>query len=165
MQTRRSLVLGGLVLTVGCARAQPQLAAASEADVAAVTQLAASMDSSAGTLDAFMSHFADDVVVLMPDEMPIEGKAAAQDWYQNTFSTYYVAQHYAPAEVHSVGNLLVSRGDVSGTWTPKAGTQPLSWANKFLMLLLRQTDGSLRIWRLALSPYAQALEPPPIPQP
>ena len=158
----RALLLGGLCLVAACTRPAPQIAPASQADVAAVTAMLATMDSCArtGALDRFMSLSTDDVVMLAPDQPAVVGKAAVREVYRGLYTTLNLEMHHQPpVETYAVGDLVIARGDAGGTATPKAGGTAVTMNNKFLMLFRRQADGSLKAWRVAFNTNAPA--PPP----
>lgn len=159
-----SVMLAGVVLVAACARTAPQLGPAS-ADAAAVTQIVTSLDSCArtGALDVLMGYVAEDVVSLMPDQPATVGKDAVREFYRNFYGTFNIEMRHVPIEAHAVGDLVVSRGDASGTLTPKAGGPPIPFNNKYLMLFRRQADGSLKVWRVAANTNAPPAPPPAAP--
>jgi len=161
----RAIRLTGAVVTLllaACARPAPQLAAASDADVAAVARAVATFDSCArtGALDVFMGYVADSVVSLMPDQPATVGKEAVREFYRNFYGIFNIEMRHAPVETYAIGDLVVSRGDASGTLTPKAGGPPMPFNNKYLMLFRRQADGSLKVWRVAANTNAPPTPPP-----
>ena len=166
----KAIRLAGAVLTTllaaACARPAPQLAAASDPDVAAVARLVATLDSCArtGALDVFLSLSADDVVMLAPDQPTVVGKDAVREYYRSLYGTFTIDMRHAPIETHAVGDLVVSRGDGRGTLTPKAGGQPMSFDNKYVMLFRRQADGSLKVWRVAFNSNVPPAAPPTAPR-
>ncbi len=157
-----ALAGGGLLLS-SCARQSPQVARASAADSAAVARMLASFDSCArtGALDVFMNYSANDVVMLAPDQPAVVGKDAVREWYRNFYGTFHIEMHHAPLETHSVGDLVITRGNATSTITPKAGGPAMSSNNKFLMVFRRQADGSLKAWRVAFNSDAPPPAAPP----
>lgn len=151
-----------LLVAAACARPAPQLSAASAADSAAVARIVATFDSCArtGALDVFMSHVDDGVVALMPDQPAMVGKNAVRESYRSLYGTFTFDMRHAPIDTYAVGDLVISRGDASGTLTAKAGGPPMPFNNKFLMVFRRQADGSLKIWRVAANPNAPPAPPP-----
>lgn len=120
-------------------------------DVAAVQQAVATFDSCArtGALDVLMGYVADDIVMLFSDQPAVVGKEATREFYRTFYGTFNIEMRHAPIETHTIGDLVISRGDAGGSLTPKAGGQPMPFNNKYLMLFRRQADGSLRVWRVA----------------
>ena len=161
MFASRAWLLGGLCLVAACTRSAPQVGLASAADVAAVARTVAIFDSCArtGALDVFMGYVAEDAVALFPDMPAIVGKEALRAFYGSYYSGFKIDGHHAPIETQTIGDLVINRGEVHGTVTPKAGGQPMPIDNKYLMIFRRQGDGSLRIWRAAANQNAPAAPP------
>jgi ketosteroid isomerase-like protein len=63
---------------------------------------------------------------------------------------------HAVAEVDSSGDVIVVRGTATGTATPRAGGPPAAFDNKFLFVLKRAPDGSLKALRVAFNTNAPA---------
>jgi len=165
----KAVRLAGAVLTLlvlaACAQPAPQVAAASDADVAAVARIVASLDSCAqsGIPDDVMSRLTDDIVVLGADQPAIVGKAAVREFYQGLCGMLRFDVHHAPIETHAVGDLVVARVESGGTATPRAGGPAMPVSNKYLMLFRRQADGSLKFWRVAVNTNAPPSPPPAAP--
>ncbi len=159
MKPVRITALAGALLVAACARQSPLLAIASAADSAAVSRMLASFDSCArtGALDVFIGYSADDIVMLAPDQPAVVGKDAVREWYRNFYGTFQIEMHHAPLETHSVGDLVITRGNATSTIAPKAGGPAMSSNTKVLMVFRRQADGSLKAWRVAFNSDA----PPP----
>ena len=158
----RVLLCGGLCLVVSCTRSAPQVGPASAADVAAVARTVATFDSCArtGALDVFMGYVAADAVALFPDMPAIAGKEALRAFYASYYGGFRIDGHHAPIETETIGDLVINRGEVHGTVTPKSGGQLMQIDNKYLMIFRRQGDGALKMWRAAASTNA-----PPAPAP
>ncbi len=166
MMAFRAALLGGLGLVAACSRPLPQMAPASQADVASVTRLLATFDScaSTGALDEFVSHSTDDVVMLAPDQPAVVGKEAVREWYRGFYATFNIeARHQPPVETYAIGDLVVARGIATMTAAPKAGGPAMTMNNKFIMLFRRQPDGTLKAWRVAFNSNAPAAAPPAAP--
>jgi ketosteroid isomerase-like protein len=161
MFAARALLLGGLCLVAACTRSAPQVGPASAADVAAVARTVATFDSCArtGALDVFMGYVADDAEALFPDMPAIVGKQALRAFYGSYYGGFRIDGHHAPIETETIGDLVINRGEVHGTVTPKAGGQPMPVGNKYLMIFRRQPDGSLKVWRAAANSNAPATPP------
>lgn len=163
MLTLRQVMVGGAVLVAACGRSAPTPAPASAADVAAVARTVATFDSCArtGALDVFMGYVAEDAVALFPDMPAIVGKQALRAFYGSYYGSFRIDGHHAPIETQTIGDLVINRGEVHGTVTPKAGGQPMPIDNKYLMIFRRQPDGSLKIWRAAANSNARPTPPVP----
>ncbi len=166
MTVFRALLLGGLGLIAACNRPAPQIAPASQADVASVTRLLATFDSCArtGALDEFISHSTDDVVMLAPDQPAVVGKEAAREWYRGFYATFNIeGRHQPPVETYAIGDLVMARGIATMTALPKAGGAAMTMNNKFIMLFRRQADGTLKAWRVAFNSNMPVAAPPATP--
>ena len=163
---RIGLSLVALASAMACAPEEPSLAPASPDDVAAVAKIVASFDSCArtGALDVFMGHSTEDNVVLFSDQPAIVGTAAIREFYKNFYGTFDIDMRHEPLETFAVGDLVISRGNASGSITPKAGGAPMQFSNKYLMLFRRQADGSLKLWRVAANSNIPPAPPPAEPQ-
>jgi ketosteroid isomerase-like protein len=127
-------------------------------DTAAVKQFAAELDrcSHAADLDGFMRQVAEDVVFLPPDQPAIEGAAAVREWYRAAWAALAIEMKHEVAEVSPAGDLIVTRGTATSTATPHAGGPPTAFNNKFLFVLKRTPDGSLKAWRVIFNSNAPA---------
>ena len=138
-----------VLLTAACTAPSPELQPAAEADVSAVSRLVAEIDRCAREkdLDAFVALSTDDVVSLAPDQPPVVGRDAVRESYRAFYAAFDITMRHRPLETHSIGGLVVHRGIAQGTLTPTGGGASVPFNNKYLFLLQRQTDGSLRVWR------------------
>lgn len=137
-----------LILTT-CSQESKQSSYSNETDIKAVEHLIAEFDRCAreGDLETFLSYSMDDVVSLAPNEPAIVGKDVMRTWYENFYATFDIEMKHEPIETHSFGDAVIHRGNATGTITPKVGGEPLHFNNKYLFVLRRQTDGSLKVWR------------------
>ena len=156
MKLLLAFVVGSAVLC-SVANASEQAKGAS-ADREAVKQLVAEFDRCAREkdLETFLSYSLDDVVALAPGEPAVVGKAAMRAWYQNFYAAFDVAMVHRPVETDSFGDLVITRGDATGTIRPVGGGEAVQVGNKYLFVLKRQSDGSLRVWRAMFNENGQA---------
>lgn len=129
---------------------------ATHADVQAVAGLVAEFDRCAreGDLETFVSSSLEDVVFLVPDQNAIVGGDALREWYRGFYDAFEIDMTHHPGETHAYGNLLIHRGTATGTLTPAGGGSPASFDNKYMFVLLRVADGSLKLWRAAFNANA-----------
>jgi len=155
-----------LLLAAACVRPAPKLTVASAADSAAVTRTFATFDSCArtGAVDVFMSHMTDDVVLLAPEAPAVVGKAAVSEYYTKLFGAMEFDVRHTSVETFVLGDLVLTRGNASGTATPRAGGPAMPVSNKYLIVFRRQEDGSLKGWRTAANSNAPPAPPPPAPK-
>jgi len=102
-----------------------------------------------GDIDALMAEIVDDAVWMPPDQATIVGKPAIQAFYEALFEQVTLAGTLSPdnQELQVFGDSAVLRGVLVGTVTPKAGGEPMPFANKFVNVLRRESDGSWKhVW-------------------
>ena len=105
----------------------------------------------AGDLDGIMTNVADDIVMLTPDAPLVQGSDAFRKFYAGLLGLgrWDFGHDYEGAAV--VSDTVLLHGIARGTLTLNDGdTTPL--ANNFLLVLRRQADGKLRVWRGAFAP-------------
>jgi ketosteroid isomerase-like protein len=145
MDKRLILALGTvmcLVLSVGCQGP----AGLSEADRTAIRQAGENYVKLANARDikGGLALYAEDAIVLPPNQAAVQGKAAIQAWMEappplSNFQTKSL-------EIEGRGDLAYDRGTYSLTVTP-VGAAPIDVHGKFLTILRKQADGSWKILR------------------
>jgi len=118
--------------------------------MAAIRKLA--MDWSAGwdsgNVDALLSLFAEEPV-LMPLDLPIViGKSAIRSLYRSLFKEYIIRGKGKVVEADASGNLRYIWNSYSLTTTPKTNGVPTTSKGKSLFIVRRQSDSSWKIARL-----------------
>ncbi len=105
----------------------------------------------AGDLDGIMTNVADDIVMLAPDAPLVQGRDAFREFYTGLLGVgqWDLGHDYEGAEV--VGDTVLLHGVARGTLTLNDG-DTTALANNFLLVLRRQADGKLRVWRGAFAP-------------
>lgn len=108
----------------------------------------------AGDLDGVLTNVADDVVLFTNGAPMVEGRNAFREFYAAVFQSSRVqfTHHYSGADV--VGDGVVLHGVARGTLTSHGGA-PSAFANNFILVLRRQPDGRLRVWRAAFAPTGE----------
>ena len=141
--------VGFVVLLSGTGVSGGQLAKAAAADEEAVKQLVAEFNRCAREkdLEAFLSHSVEDAVALAPGEPAVVGKEALRSWYKGFYVAFDIAMVHRPIETHSFGDVVIARGDATGSIRSVSGGEPMQVDNKYLFILKRQGDGSLKVWR------------------
>ena len=141
--------VGSAVLLSGTGVSGGQPAKAAAADEDAVKQLVAEFDRCAREkdLEAFLSNSVEDVVALAPGEPAAVGKAALRSWYKGFYAAFDIAMVHRPIETHSFGDVVITRGDATGSIRSVSGGEPMQVDNKYLFVLKRQANGSLKVWR------------------
>ncbi len=159
MKTSTTLaVLAVVVLVTALVNGARRPAGTARDDKAAVSRMLADLDRVAAEadLDGFLDHVADDAVFLPPDRPAVIGKAAIREAYADLFRRFRLDVRHDARETDAFGGLIIQRGDVSGTMTPRAGGAAIPFNDKYLFVIRRQPDGSLRIWRAISNSNAPA---------
>jgi len=98
-------------------------------------------------IDAIMPFYAEDIVILAPDEGVIEGSQAVRAWTEDTIRNYIVRETHYPVATIDEGSIILHRGDARGSLTPRNGDPAIPFDNKYIHIYRREPDGSLRmIW-------------------
>ncbi|MFQ5962467.1 MAG: YybH family protein [Candidatus Methylomirabilales bacterium] len=178
---RTASVVVVVVVFAGCTPAEEQPGAmtaettSTEADVEAVHRVRETHDAAvnAGDLEAYLAVFAEDAVLMPPNEPPVLGKEATRAWGQGLFSQFSFEETMSSEEVVVAGDWGFDRGTYTIRPTPKVGgeaaegtpiEQPeigreLDYAQtgKYLWILKRQGDGS---WKTARAMWSSNHPPP-----
>jgi uncharacterized protein (TIGR02246 family) len=135
-----------VLFVVGCAHTAPLPAPDARPAVDAIfAKYSASLG--AGDADAWSTLWTDDGVQLAPDAPPVVGKAAIREKLRDLLAHFRFDMRIRTEEVHTAGDWAFARGMYAATLTPKAGGAAIPIDGKFLTILLRQADGSWRIYR------------------
>lgn len=148
-----------VIIAITCSRLGEQRVATTEDDMVAVARMLVSLDRIAAEedLEELLSYVADDAVLMPPDEPAVIGVQAIAAWYRNAYDQVDFEMTHEPLEVDAAGDLIIHRGNATGTMTPASGGEPIRFDNKYLMVIRRQPDGSLQVWRVCFNRNA----PPP----
>ena len=114
-------------------------AADRQAIAAATAQFQAAEN--AGSVDQFRSYFADDLVMMGPNEPPVTGADGVAALMRGFHHTYAVQVEYNSQEIVVFGDWAFDRGTERYTLTPKAGGAPIRKSGNYLYLYRRQKDG------------------------
>ena len=145
----RSTTLIFAAVVLGCS-------AAAEDPIAEAKQVIKSHEefTGAGNLEGIVSNAADDIVVLTAGAPIVEGIAAFEQFYsgllrmgQWDFSHVYEGEQ-------AVGNLVLLHGVSEGTVTPP-NMEPSPFINNFMLVLRRDEDGTMKVWRAAFAPSSE----------
>jgi ketosteroid isomerase-like protein len=115
----------------------------------AVSRMLVTFDRLAAEADltSFLDYILDDAVLMPPDEPAIVGKRLIASWYGGLYGQFFVEITHEPLETDVFGDIIIHRGNARGTMTPRTGAEPVEFDNKYLFVLRKQTDGSLKVWR------------------
>ncbi len=96
----------------------------------------------AGSADQFRSYFADDLVMMGPNEPPVTGGDSVAALMRVFHAAFAVQVEYHSQEIVVFGDWAFDRGTERYTLTPKAGGAQIGKSGNYLYLYRRQEDGS-----------------------
>lgn len=108
----------------------------------------------AGDLEAMLSFYAEDAILLPPNGDPIRGLAAIRQHYQELFQTSVLYIRAVSRETQVSGDWAFDRGTVDGQILPredengKINGEPKTINDKYVMTLHREGGTGWRITRL-----------------
>jgi uncharacterized protein (TIGR02246 family) len=127
------------------------------ADVAAIHALLDHVEQTfrSGDLDAAMTVFADDAVIIGQGSPDIVGPEAIRAMYAGMFEQVDFDVDLTTAEVQVVGDLAYERGTYTMKLTDKASGQVVADVeNRHIHILKRQPDGGWKTWRMMVNSAA-----------
>ena len=153
------IIGAGLLLPAACKRPANESGKlisapeARQADIAAVIRMlsAFSAANNARDLNAVMALYADDAVLLPPDEKAVSGRESIRPRFQSLFNQFNPELSISHDEIMTDGDWAFARGKTTGKMTPRNGGADGTVDYKYLMILRRQPDGTWRIARLMWS--------------
>jgi uncharacterized protein (TIGR02246 family) len=127
----------------GCSRKE-QVTPPEAADVAAITAVSkARADAfNQGNAAAIAVHFAEDGLLMAPDQPALRGKAAVQSYYQHIFDEYETRLKSYFEEVKVSGPLAYGRGFAEVVLIPKQKGQTVCSTAKYINIMRREADGT-----------------------
>jgi uncharacterized protein (TIGR02246 family) len=108
-------------------------------------------------LERVIAYYADDAVLLPPNEPPARGREAIRPRYAALFAAFAPAIESRIEEVCVSGPLAFVRGHNGGRMAARAGGGDRALDDVYLMLLRRGTDGE---WRISHLMWHRASPPP-----
>jgi uncharacterized protein (TIGR02246 family) len=119
-------------------------------DIQAIKQLAADWRSGwlAGDVDALLSLYADDPVLMPQGQPALSGKGAIRRLYEAILTEVTIKSEGTLMEVEASGDWGYFWSTYKLTATPKAGGEVINSEGKSLFIVRRQLDGTWRIARL-----------------
>jgi len=142
-----------IACTLGCAQPQQQTSDNRAADEAAIRDADTAWSSAAGTkqVDAFVSYYSDDAVVLPANTPMVTGKDAIRKWAGGMLASpgFSLKWQSAKVEVAHSGDIGYSRGTFELTMTDPKGA-PIMDHGKYIEVWKKQTDGA---WKVAVDTF------------
>jgi uncharacterized protein (TIGR02246 family) len=113
----------------------------------------------AGDAAAVMSFYADDSVLLPPNDSPVVGKDAIRSRYEEGFRHFRFDISSTSDETRVFGEWAFDRGTTSGRTIPKESDAARQVHDKYVMILHREVNGSWKIARLIWNRAEPATRP------
>lgn len=151
------------LISVGCEqpRAEPESSSARDtaADRQAIEQVREREIGSfrAGAPDSGAATFAENAVLMAPDEPAVTGRDSIRAWLKRGIDQFRVNGRYTKADIVVAGDWAIERYDGELTLTPKAGGRPIEQRLKGIHIYRREADGS---WRIAQDVWNTNAPPP-----
>lgn len=102
----------------------------------------------AANADEIARLYADDALVLYPNQPGVSGRAAIHAYFTAFFTEFTQAEfELTSAEMEVAGSWAFDRGTYRWKGVPRAGGDPIEDQGKYLVILQRQTDGSWKVFR------------------
>lgn len=101
-----------------------------------------------GDAEAVVRFYAEDAVLLPPNDSPVVGKAAIRARYKEGFRRFRFDISSTSDETEAFGEWAFDRGTTSGRMVPKGNEAPRKVHDKYVMILHKRADGSWKIARL-----------------
>ena len=141
------------VCCFGCQQSEKATAVDVEADIQAIKEGFAKWEAGvdAANIDKSLTSFADDVILIPPDEPAYVGKEAFQSYFQPIFDRFIVNEKYVVKDVRVSGDLAFAHITYSGTYTPKAGGEPNASKGNVINIVEKQPDG---VWKIIYSTWS-----------
>jgi len=129
-----------------------------EADVRLVRQVASGIIASdnARDLAGVLAAYAEDAVLLPPGEEPMRGKAAIKPRYEALFERFSPEIVGEIEELHVGGDWAFVLGRNRGRLVPRAGGEPRTLNDVYVMVLRREAGAIWHIARLMWHPAGPA---------
>jgi uncharacterized protein (TIGR02246 family) len=136
-----------------CQQGKQVAAADVEEDIQAIKEGFAEWEAGvdAANIDKSLTSFADDVILVPPNEPAYFGKEAFQSYFQRIFDRFIVNEKYVVKDVRVSGDLAFAHITYSGTYTPKAGGDPNTSKGNVINIVEKQPDG---VWKIIYSTWS-----------
>jgi uncharacterized protein (TIGR02246 family) len=144
-----TILFSSMRAAVGARDAHPEQADQPR-DLAAIQQVTSGIIAAdnRGDADAVMQFYADDSVLLPPNDAPVAGKDVIRARYESGFRHFRFAISSSSDETHVFGDWAFDRGTTSGETVPKGAEAPRQIHDKYVMILHRERSGAWKIARL-----------------
>jgi len=129
------------------AEIEPAATASTEADVEALSSLVRQYDAAvnSGNWDDYLAFYADDAVIMAPEQPVVIGKEAIRTWTETGFAEDDSQLSSTVEDVRVSGDWAFQRLSYQQSSTPKEGGDTTTGVGKWVIIWQRQADGSWRI--------------------
>ena len=138
-------------ITAGAQAVEPSntIPMAHEADVQVILDFEQSVFDAqiAGDFEAWMSSFAEDVVLFPPNASQLSGEPAIRQFNTPIWEQFDLYEESDDSEVQVAGDWAYIRAHWTWILTPKGGGEEVKDTGNSIWILSRQTDGSWKIAR------------------
>jgi uncharacterized protein (TIGR02246 family) len=149
------LIVVAVSLVTGCAPAAPPpdkpagLVENVPADIAALNaaRQAFMTGYEAGDADAIGKLYTADAVSESNNQASLKGRDAIVASLKRMFEQVTVKTVLTSDDTRTIGTMGVDRGHYAVTVTPKAGAAPASNEGRYMVVYLKEADGTWRVWR------------------
>ncbi len=155
MRLLTTLAAAPLLALLGCTQPTGQSeqggedSAGYKADVQAILDLEQTVFDAqiAGDIDAWLSSFTEDAIVMVPNLPALTTKLAIRQWNEPIFEQFDLHEESDFREVEVAGDWGYIRAHWTWTQTPKGGGEAVTDTGDSIWIVRRQTDGSWKITR------------------
>jgi uncharacterized protein (TIGR02246 family) len=109
-----------------------------------------------GDVDAIVACYAEDAVLLPPGGASHQGAENIRARYESLLSQNRLEVRMDVESIEVEGSLAFSRGFTRGRRVPKDGSPPREIADRYLMVLRRESNGGWRIATLMWGPVTSS---------
>jgi ketosteroid isomerase-like protein len=142
------VLIAAAILTMSCSPSAERVAA--QNDRGSVDKMRADYQAAfkSGLADRVTSQYTSDGVLLYPNQPVITGTTAIREYYQKLFADFTPTNfEILSAEVVFGGDWAIDRGTYKLSLTAKAGGAVMNDEGKYLVMVLKQPDGSYKVAR------------------
>lgn len=147
-----------LIVTLGCRQRENEAA-----DVQAIKDAIAAWDKAwnAGDCETLASFYTADAIAMAPNVPAARGVNTLRASCKKDFDQFREENRSIVENVRVSGNLAVARGTQEASTTPKAGGASVRDKEKWIVVFLRQQDGSWKmLWEIYNSDLPQTASNP-----
>ena len=103
---------------------------------------------SRGDADGYVADAANDAIFMPPDGPALNGKDAIRAWARGAFENAAVEMKHIPEDIVVSGRVAFMHGRSVGRFTPKSGGAPMTFDNKYIWILRRDSRDRWQIIRV-----------------